>query len=62
MSVLFGVGVLTFLLRNDLLAYYGIGMFLGFFVNIVVRVVGTVVGGKLGQGLLDVSVLESKKE
>lgn len=61
-SVLFGVGLLAFLLRNDLLAYYGIGMFLGFFVNIALRVVGTVVGGKLGEGLLDVSAFDSKKE
>jgi len=62
MAVLFGTGVLSFLLRNDLLAYYGIGMFVGFFANIVLRVVGTAVGGKLGQGLLDVSTLDSKKE
>ncbi len=62
MAVLFGTGILSFLLRNDLLAYYGIGMFVGFFTNIVLRVVGTKVGGKLGEGLLDVSTLDPKKE
>lgn len=61
MSVLFGVGLLTFLFKTDLLAYYGIGMFLGFFVNIALRVVGTAVGGKLGEGLLDVTAFESRK-
>ncbi len=62
MAVIFGVGLLAFLFKNDLLAYYGIGIFVGFFANIVVRVIGTTVGGKLGQGLLDISAFDSKKE
>ena len=62
MAVIFGVGLLSFLFKNDLLAYYGIGMFVGFFANIVVRVVGAAIGGKLGGGLLDVSAFDSKKD
>lgn len=53
--VAFGVGLLSFLYAQDLLAYYGIGMFGGFVANMVVRVAGTAVGGKLGEGLLEIS-------
>ena len=41
MAVVFGVSMLSFLYARDLLAYYGIGIFLGFVSNMVVRVAGT---------------------
>lgn len=41
MAIVFGVSMLSFLYARDLLAYYGIGIFLGFVSNLVVRVAGT---------------------
>jgi len=60
MAIVFGVSLLSFLYARDLLAYYGIGIFLGFVSNLVVRVAGTTAGGKLGEGLLEISALERK--
>jgi hypothetical protein len=60
MAIVFGVSLLSFLYARDLLAYYGIGTFLGFVSNLVVRVAGTTAGGKLGEGLLEISALERK--
>src|SRR5712692_6183483 len=60
MAIVFGVSLMSFLYARDLLAYYGIGIFLGFVSNLVVRVVGTATGGKLGEGLLEISALERK--
>ncbi len=60
-AVIFGVSMLSFLYARDLLAYYGIGMFLGFVSNMVVRVAGTTAGGKLGEGLLEISAFERKE-
>src|SRR5205809_761677 len=55
MAIVFGVSLMSFLYARDLLAYYGIGVFLGFVANLVVRVAGTATGGKLGEGLLEMS-------
>jgi hypothetical protein len=60
MAIVFGVSLLSFLYALDLLAYYGIGIFLGFVSNLVIRVAGTAAGGKLGEGLLEISALERK--
>ena len=60
LAIVFGVSLLSFLYARDLLAYYGIGTFLGFVSNLVVRVAGTTAGGKLGEGLLEISALERK--
>src|SRR2546423_7217104 len=60
MAIVFGVSLMSFLYARDLLAYYGIGVFLGFVANLVVRVAGTATGGKLGEGLLQISALERK--
>ncbi|MGQ0797691.1 MAG: hypothetical protein ACT4OI_07510 [Methanobacteriota archaeon] len=60
-AVGFGVSVMSFLYYRDLLAYYGIGVFLGFVANMVVRVAGTAAGGKLGEGLLEISAFEDRK-
>ncbi|TLZ91307.1 MAG: hypothetical protein E6K04_06320 [Methanobacteriota archaeon] len=60
MAIVFGVSLMSFLYARDLLAYYGIGIFLGFVSNMVVRVAGTAAGGKLGEGLLEISALERK--
>src|SRR5207247_5154480 len=60
MAIVFGVSLMSFLYARDLLAYYGIGVFLGFVANLVVRVAGTATGGKLGEGLLEISALERK--
>src|SRR5438309_2051812 len=46
MAVIFGVGLLMFLYKVDLLGYYGIGIFIGFFSNLIVRVIGVGVGGR----------------
>src|SRR5467141_2913300 len=46
MAVVFGVSMLSFLYARDLLAYYGIGIFLGFVSNMIVRVAGTTAGGR----------------
>ena len=51
----FGVSLISWLYAKDLLAYYGIGIFLGFVANLVVRFAGIAVGGKLGEGLLEIS-------
>jgi len=61
MAIVFGVSMLSFLYARDLLAYYGIGVFLGFVANMIVRVAGTAAGGRLGEGLLEISALERKK-
>src|SRR6266849_9222845 len=60
MAIVFGVSLMSFLYARDLLAYSGIGIFLGFVSNLVVRVAGTATGGKLGEGLLEISALERK--
>jgi len=60
MAIVFGVSLMSFLYARDLLAYYGIGIFLGFVANMVVRVAGTAAGGKIGEGLLEISALERK--
>jgi len=60
MAIVFGVSLMSFLYARDLLAYYGIGIFLGFVANLIVRVAGTAAGGKLGEGLLEISALERK--
>src|SRR5437016_12482559 len=60
MAIVFGVSLMSFLYARALLAYYGIGVFLGFVANLVVRVAGTATGGKLGEGLLEISALERK--
>ncbi len=51
----FGVSLISWLYAKDLLAYYGIGIFLGFVANMVVRFAGIATGGKLGEGLLEIS-------
>ena len=61
-AVVFGVGMLTFLYKADLLAYYAIGVFIGFFSNLIVRAVGVAVGGKAGEGLLEISAYRPKGE
>ena len=60
MAIVFGVSLMSSLYARDLLAYYGIGIFLGFVANLIVRVAGTAAGGKLGEGLLEISALERK--
>jgi len=60
MAIVFGVSLMSFLYARDLLAYYGIGIFVGFVSNMVVRVAGTAAGGRLGEGLLEISALERK--
>jgi len=62
MAVIFGVGLLTFLYKADLLGYYGIGIFVGFFANLIVRAVGIAVGGKAGEGLLEIAAIKRKEE
>jgi hypothetical protein len=61
MAIVFGVSMMSFLWTRDLLAYYGIGIFLGFVANMIVRVAGTTAGGKLGEGLLEISAFERKE-
>lgn len=61
MAVVFGVSLMSFLYARDLLAYYGIGIFIGFVSNMVIRVAGAATGGKLGEGLLEISALERKE-
>ena len=61
-AVVFGVGMLTFLYKANLLAYYAIGVFIGFFSNLIVRAVGVAVGGKAGEGLLEISAYRPKGE
>lgn len=57
----FGASLLSFLYARDLLAYYGIGVFLGFFTNMAVRVAAITLGGKLGDGLLEISAFRDRK-
>jgi hypothetical protein len=61
MAVIFGVGLLTFLYKLDLLGYYGIGIFTGFFANLIVRAVGIAIGGKAGEGLLEIAAIKRKE-
>src|SRR2546428_3465482 len=58
MAIVFGVSMMSFLWTRDLLAYYGIGIFLGFVANMIVRVAGTTAGGEFGECLLEVSAFE----
>src|SRR2546422_9404707 len=62
MAVIFGVGLLTFLYKADLLGYYGIGIFVGFFANLIVRAVGIAVGGKAGGGGPEVPAIQREGE
>jgi len=61
MAIVFGVSLMSFLYARDLLAYYGIGIFVGFVSNMITRVAGTAAGGRLGEGLLEISALERKE-
>ncbi|OGS47359.1 MAG: hypothetical protein A3K66_05945 [Euryarchaeota archaeon RBG_16_67_27] len=61
-AVGFGVSLLSFLYARDLLAYYGIGIFVGFVGNMVVRVAGIIVGGKVGEGLIDISAFDDARK
>ena len=61
-AVLFGVGILMFLYKVDLLGYYGIGIFLGFFGNLVVRAIGVAKGGKAGEALTEISMYPKEEE
>ncbi len=58
----FGVSLISFLYVRDLLAYYGIGIFLGFVANMIVRVAGGAAGGKLGEGLLEISAFRTHEK
>ncbi len=58
----FGVGLISWLYTKDLMAYYGIGIFLGFVANMVVRFAGIATGGKLGEGLLEISAFRSHEK
>src|SRR5437773_9919809 len=60
MAIVFGVSLMSFLYARHLLAYYGIGIFLGFVSNMVVRAAGTAAGGKIGEGLLETSAHDRK--
>lgn len=55
LTLVLGTGLLKFLYANDLLPYYGVGLFAGFFGNMVVRALGTILGGRVGEGLLEVA-------
>ena len=54
-AVVFGVGILMFYYKIDVLGYYGIGIFLGFFANTIVRAIGVSKGGKTGEALTEIS-------
>ena len=60
-AVIFGVGMLGFLYRNELLAYYAIGAFIGFFANVIIRAVGTAIGGKAGESLLEIAAYRRRE-
>ncbi len=62
MSVILGISLVKFLYAQDLLPYYGIGIFVGFFANVFVRLVGKVVGGRVGDGLLEISSYGAKEQ
>jgi len=51
--------MVSWLYAKDLLAYYGIGIFLGFVANMIVRFAGVAASGKLGEGLLEISAYRS---
>src|SRR2546427_12278524 len=55
MAIVFGVSMMSFLYARDLLADYGIGIFIGFVANMVVRGGGTTAGGEVGQSRLQIS-------
>ena len=61
-AVGFGVSLLSFLYARDLLAYYGIGIFVGFVGNMVVLAAGITVGGKGGEGLIDISAFDDARK
>ncbi len=58
----FGVSMVSWLYAKDLLAYYGIGIFLGFVANMIVRVAAITAGGKLGEGLLEISAFRAHEK
>ncbi len=58
----FGVGLISWLYTKDLMAYYGIGIFLGFVANLVVRFAGIAAGGKVGEGLLEISAFRTHEK
>lgn len=62
MSVILGISLVKFLYAQDLLPYYAIGIFVGFFANVFVRLVGKVVGGRVGDGLLEISVYKATRQ
>ncbi len=62
MSIVAGTTLIKFLYASDLLPYYAIGLFAGFFGNMAVRAAGTIVGGKVGEGLLEISMYREKVE
>jgi len=58
----FGVSLISWLYAKDLLAYYGIGIFLGFVANMVGRFAGIATGGKIGEGLLEISAFRVREK
>ncbi len=58
----FGVSMVSWLYAKDLLAYYGIGIFVGFVANMVVRFAGIAAGGKVGEGLLEISAYRAPEK
>src|SRR2546426_10954648 len=61
MAVVFGVSMMSFLYARDLLAYYGIGVFIGFVADMVVRRAGTAAGGEVGEGRPGIHAVERKE-
>ncbi|MEE9593263.1 MAG: hypothetical protein V3W28_06765 [Thermoplasmata archaeon] len=62
MSVIMGSTIVKFLYAEQLLPWYGIGLFVGLFGNLFARFAGTVIGGRAGEGLLEVSAFSVKAE
>ena len=60
--IAFGSGLLSFLYARDLMAFYGIGVFVGFVTNMVVRFAGIALGGRVGDGLLEISAYPEEDE
>ncbi len=58
----FGVSMVSWLYAKDLLAYYGIGIFVGFVANMAVRFAGIAAGGKVGEGLLEISAFRAHEK
>src|SRR2546428_8049735 len=58
MGIVFGVSMMSFLYARDLLAYYGIGIFIGFVADMVVRVARTPGGGNVRQRLPQISPVD----